>query len=55
MQDGWTALHMAAQEGKVEVVKVLLESQANVNMQPEVIPCKYILIPHAFIYTYTYM
>ena len=28
---------MAAQEGKDEVVKVLLESQANANMQPEVI------------------
>ena len=37
-QDGWTALHMAAQEGKVDVVRVLTEAQAQVNIQTEVHP-----------------
>ena len=35
-QDGWTALHMAAQEGKVDVVRLLTEAQAQVNIQTEV-------------------
>ena len=36
-QDGWTALHLAAQEGKVDVVRLLLtEAQALVNIQTEV-------------------
>ena len=36
-QDGWTALHMAAQEGKVDVVRLLLtEAQALVNIQNKV-------------------
>ena len=35
-QDGFTALHMAAQEGKVDVVKVLTEAKAHVNAQDEV-------------------
>ena len=36
-QDGATALHMAAQEGKVDVVRLLLtEAQALVNIQTEV-------------------
>ena len=35
-QDGWTALHLAAQEGKVDVVRLLTESQAQVNIQTEV-------------------
>ena len=35
-QDGWTALHMAAQEGKVDVVRLLAEAQAQVNIQTEV-------------------
>ena len=36
-QDGWTALHMAAQEGKVDVVRLLLtEAQALVNIQTKV-------------------
>ena len=32
-QDGWTALHLAAQEGKVDVVRLLTEAQAQVNIQ----------------------
>ena len=36
LQDGWTALHLAAQEGKVDVVRLLTESQAQVNIQTEV-------------------
>ena len=35
-QDGWTALHLAAQEGKVDVVRLLTEAQAQVNTQDEV-------------------
>ena len=35
-QNGFTALHMAAQEGKVDVVRLLTEDQARVNVQTEV-------------------
>ena len=35
-QDGWTALHLAAEEGKVDVVRLLTEAQAQVNIQTEV-------------------
>ena len=35
-QDGWTALHLAAQEGKVDVVRLLTEARAQVNIQTEV-------------------
>ena len=36
-QDGWTALHLAALEGKVDVVRLLLtEAQALVNIQSKV-------------------
>lgn len=30
-QDGWTALHIAAQEGHKEIVVTLLEADADVN------------------------
>ena len=37
-KDGWTALHLAAQEGKTDVVKLLInaEVQVNINIQTEV-------------------
>ena len=35
-QDGWTALHLAAQEGKVDVVRPLIDAGAQVNIQTEV-------------------
>ena len=35
-QDGWTALHMAALEGKVDVVRLLTKAKAHVNMQTKV-------------------
>ena len=35
-QDGWTALHMAAQEGKHDVVRLLTEAKAHVDIQTEV-------------------
>ena len=35
-QDGWTALHAAAHEGKVDVVRLLTEAQALVNIRTEV-------------------
>ena len=37
-QDGCTALHLAAHEGKVDVVRLLTEAQAQVNIQNEVHP-----------------
>ena len=36
IQNGWTALHLAAQEGKVDVVRLLTEAQAHINIQTEV-------------------
>ena len=39
-QGGWTALHLATHEGKVDVVRLLLtESQTLVNVQTEVCNC----------------
>ena len=35
-QTGATALHMAAQKGKVEVVRLLIEAKALVNIQKKV-------------------
>ena len=35
-QDGWTALHAAAHAGKVDVVRLLTEAQALVNIQTKV-------------------
>ena len=35
-QDGWTALHLAAQEGKVDVVRLLTEAKAHINIRTEV-------------------
>ena len=35
-QDGRTALHWAAQEGRVDVVRLLTEAQAQVNIQDKV-------------------
>ena len=35
-QEGWTALHMAAQEGRVDVVRLLTEAKAHINIQTEV-------------------
>ena len=35
-QDGCTALHLAAQEGKVDVVRLLIDDEAQVNIQTKV-------------------
>ena len=35
-QNGFTALHMAAQEGKVDVVRLLIEAKAHINIQVKV-------------------
>ena len=35
-QDGFTALHCAAQEGKIDVVRLLTEAKAHINIQTEV-------------------
>ena len=36
LQNGWTALMLASQEGNVECVKKLLDRGANISMQTEV-------------------
>ena len=36
IQDGWTALYMASNNGDVEVVKLLLQYNADVNIQNKV-------------------
>ena len=35
-QDGATALHLAAEVGKVDVVRLLIDTEAQVNVQAEV-------------------
>ena len=54
-QDGCTALHLAAQEGQVDVVKLLTEAKAHVNLQTEVHVCIIYTIPyldsHSFLMT----
>ena len=35
-QDDWTALHLAAQEGRVDVARLLIEAKANINLLTEV-------------------
>ena len=35
-QDDWTALHLAAQEVKIDVVRLLINAEAHVNIQTEV-------------------
>ena len=35
-QEGWTALHLAASEGYVEIVELLLKEGCDVNLQAEV-------------------
>ena len=39
-QRGWTALHLAAHKGKVDVLRLLTESGAPVNIQTEVHTCQ---------------
>ena len=51
MQDGVTALHLAAQGGKVDVVRLLIDAQAQVNIQSEV--AIYIIVSLCHIYTVT--
>ena len=36
LQNGWTALHLAAQQENVDVVQLLTEGGAQVNLQAEV-------------------
>ena len=48
-QDGWTALHLATHEGKVDVVRLLIEAQALVNIQSEVLSC--LMIGLLLVYT----
>ena len=48
-QDGWTALHAAAKKGKVDVVRLLIEAQALVNIQTKVHTC--LMIGLLLVYT----
>ena len=34
--DGWTALHLTFQEGKVHVIRLLTEAKAHINIQTKV-------------------
>ena len=36
IQDGVTALHQAALEGRVDVVRLLIETKAQINIQKKV-------------------
>ena len=36
LQDGTTALHMAAEQGRVDVVRLLIDAEAQVNIQAKV-------------------
>ena len=36
IQNGWTALHAACQEGKEQVVEALIVAQADLNLQTNV-------------------
>ena len=36
LQDGWSPLHMASQEGHLDVVKALLAARANINQADKV-------------------
>ena len=45
-QDGFTALHMAAQEGNVNVVRLLTEAKAHVNIQMKVCHVEYIFVEY---------
>ena len=36
IQNGWSALHAASQEGKGEVVEVLVTAKADLNLQTNV-------------------
>ena len=35
-QGGWTALHLAAQGGNLDVIRLLIEAQASLNIQTKV-------------------
>ena len=48
-QNGFTALHLAVQEGKVDVMKQMTEAKAHVNIQTEVYTCTYIYMYIHFI------
>ena len=39
LQNGWTALHLAAQEGRFDVVRVLTNAKAQLHIKTEVRTC----------------
>ena len=43
-QDGNTALHLAAQGGHIETVKLLLENGADTNAADDVSHCEYVYV-----------
>ena len=54
VQDGWTALHAAAQEGHSRVVEMLLEANADVNIKTNVriavhVHVQYLLYPEYYL------
>ena len=49
-QTGATALFMAAQEGKIEVVRILIEAKALINIQKKVYTSLSLSLTHAHLF-----
>ena len=47
VQDGWTALHVAAQEGHLRVVEMLLEANADVSIKTNVRVAVHVHVPNS--------
>ena len=52
-QDGWTPLMTASYEGHVDIVRILIEAKAQINMQEEVC-CSYIPLENTLHNTSSY-
>ena len=52
LQDGWRPLHMASQQGHLDVVKTLIEAGANINQVDKVSTYTYISKPVISMYLY---
>lgn len=50
-QEGWTALHFASQDGKVQVAQILIKNGAKVDARGQVSKATYSIIYSLFIIT----